>query len=132
MTERNLMAELRDLQRGRCGMCGERCTDLIVDHDHGSGMVRGLLCVGCNILEGSHRCHAIIPDLCRVWTWRRTPAVSWLGWTERHCTSFPTAPEPFDEGWLPSAGLVMYAEILADEQSAAIQNMYPDLPRAAS
>lgn len=51
-------------QKGRCALCGEvpkrRRTrkngipwaGLVVDHDHGDGRVRGLLCMGCNIAVG--------------------------------------------------------------------------------
>lgn len=38
---------LLERQGGRCAVC---CRDLalVVDHDHDSGVVRGLLCQGCN------------------------------------------------------------------------------------
>lgn len=37
---------------GRCAIC--LCGDdrLVDDHDHGSGLIRGLLCRGCNVAEG--------------------------------------------------------------------------------
>lgn len=35
-------------QGGRCAACGTERPTLCVDHDHGSGKVRGLLCDGCN------------------------------------------------------------------------------------
>lgn len=39
-----------DMQDGRCAICGtiSRSRRLAVDHDHGEGSVRGLLCVSCN------------------------------------------------------------------------------------
>lgn len=43
--------ELEDWQNGRCAVCGVRSA-LIIDHDHESGLVRGLLCKGCNVREG--------------------------------------------------------------------------------
>ncbi len=41
-------------QRGRCAMCqvGDWFdTRLVMDHDHDTGLIRGLLCRGCNGIE---------------------------------------------------------------------------------
>jgi len=35
-------------QKGRCAICNEKA-DLVIDHDHEGGAVRGLLCYSCNI-----------------------------------------------------------------------------------
>jgi len=50
------------VQDGRCAVCGERpaATDspahwagkLCIDHDHGTGRIRGLLCNDCNLVIG--------------------------------------------------------------------------------
>jgi hypothetical protein len=42
---------LRKWQAGRCAMCG-KSADLRLDHDHKTGLVRGLLCHDCNTNEG--------------------------------------------------------------------------------
>jgi hypothetical protein len=39
-------------QDGRCAICGSRDMRLCEDHDHISGLVRGLLCHSCNTREG--------------------------------------------------------------------------------
>jgi hypothetical protein len=45
----NEYAELLFLQGGVCAICGEDSDKkLVVDHDHDSGQVRGLLCGRCN------------------------------------------------------------------------------------
>lgn len=47
-------AELLQLQGGRCALCehehvaGHARKSLVVDHDHSTGAVRGLLCHSCN------------------------------------------------------------------------------------
>ena len=45
-----------EAQRGRCAICGKHQQDmkrrLSVDHDHETGKVRALLCLGCNALVG--------------------------------------------------------------------------------
>lgn len=38
-------------QDGRCAVCGLR-GDLVTDHDHNTGLIRGHLCRGCNAKEG--------------------------------------------------------------------------------
>ncbi|MGW1135718.1 endonuclease domain-containing protein [Streptomyces griseoluteus] len=37
--------------RDRCAVCGYRDPRLVRDHDHETGMIRGLLCRSCNGLE---------------------------------------------------------------------------------
>jgi hypothetical protein len=47
-------AQLQDITPGRCQMCGERTSKLVIDHDHGLGFwaVRGLVCETCNVVLG--------------------------------------------------------------------------------
>jgi hypothetical protein len=39
-------------QQLKCAMCSKRSKSLVVDHDHITGKVRGLLCVRCNLRLG--------------------------------------------------------------------------------
>lgn len=39
---------MKQEQGGRCAICRET-EELVIDHDHGTGEVRGLLCRNCNI-----------------------------------------------------------------------------------
>lgn len=36
------------MQNGVCAICGEKVDTLVIDHDHRSGKIRGLLCNSCN------------------------------------------------------------------------------------
>ncbi|MGA5552643.1 endonuclease domain-containing protein [Streptomyces pseudogriseolus] len=50
--ERRAIALLEEWQAGRCAVCESTVQELVTDHDHGTGLVRGLLCRSCNTREG--------------------------------------------------------------------------------
>lgn len=133
----SLWTDLLDLQDGRCGMCGETPSlgdRLIEDHDHRTGLIRGLLCRSCNTLEGAHDCRAqqCLPGQCRVRHWRDTPAVAWLGRTERF-EGWHRGEELFrDWPFLTAAQRVELADEQFRRQAAAIERMFPDDKAVAS
>ena len=64
-------AFLQAEQEGRCAICLRQIDDLVVDHDHTTDAIRGLLCNNCNLAIGHFKEH---PDyLLR--------AIRYLGWT---------------------------------------------------
>ncbi|WP_327034890.1 endonuclease domain-containing protein [Micromonospora ureilytica] len=52
--ERNAYAKLERWHDGRCAVCGQShaVSRLVRNHDHPSGLIRGLLCSSCNTAEG--------------------------------------------------------------------------------
>jgi hypothetical protein len=46
MTEQRYQEMFKE-QRGKCSLCLKR-VKLHIDHDHDTGVVRGLLCIRCN------------------------------------------------------------------------------------
>lgn len=55
---------LVDVQDGRCAACGAVTTDLVVDHNHDTDKVRGLLCSLCNSVIGFAKDSPKILQLC--------------------------------------------------------------------
>lgn len=49
-----LQKEFSDRQSGHCAICDE-IKPLVVDHDHFTDLVRGMLCTGCNNILGGAR-----------------------------------------------------------------------------
>ena len=39
-------------QKGKCSICGKEMVRVIIDHDHKTGKIRGLLCDKCNVALG--------------------------------------------------------------------------------
>lgn len=73
-------AELMEMQQGRCAVCPSE-GPLIVDHDHETGLVRGLLCRGCNSREGkclSREFH-VVPDAAML-AYLADPPAAGKGW----------------------------------------------------
>jgi hypothetical protein len=78
---------LWDAQGGRCGLCGGEMSDprhephsratACVDHDHRTGMVRGLLCSQCNGLLG------------HVEKWTTAKLAAWLDRGRGACEANP-------------------------------------------
>lgn len=94
----------------RCAVCGTRGAALVKDHDHATGLVRGLLCRSCNGLEG----HA--GDFGPFAKYRERPPTKILGLTIRYLDPFTgqyaePAPPPASLDDHPSYKL---AALLAD------------------
>jgi hypothetical protein len=59
-------------QNGLCAICGEppikgRGRRLVVDHDHQSGRIRGLLCGACNVAIGYLREDPLLFDRAKAY-----------------------------------------------------------------
>lgn len=69
------------LQGGRCAVCRvkPKSKRLVVDHDHKTGAVRGLLCARCNH-EGLGSMHDSLALVTAMWHYMNTPPTSgaWL------------------------------------------------------
>lgn len=44
--------QMRTMQGGRCLLCDAVTRELVVDHHHETGLVRGMLCRSCNTIVG--------------------------------------------------------------------------------
>ncbi|WP_236569853.1 endonuclease VII domain-containing protein [Streptomyces mexicanus] len=73
---------LHDLQDGTCATCDAPA--YAIDHDHNTGLVRGLLCVSCNHREGmcSHRAqygkHPGVPCFQTYWDHPPAGPLHWM------------------------------------------------------
>ena len=54
-------------EQGGCGICGRADVPLKVDHCHGTGRIRGLLCDACNLGIGKLRDDPILVERALKW-----------------------------------------------------------------
>jgi hypothetical protein len=80
------------MQDGKCASCGAAC-NLCGDHDHVSGLFRGILCRGCNS-GGALRARFRRPGLV---SYEADPPLAYLGWQ----WDFPLETGPFI--WISTA-----------------------------
>lgn len=88
----------------RCGICGDEATgrNRHRDHDHETGLLRGLLCRGCNLHEGHCARRSCV---CARWRERNSATIlgisvmfkgtdsSWAGYYRRRGERPPTPQE---------------------------------------
>lgn len=72
-------------QAGRCAGCGIEGEPLVRDHDHATGLERGLLCRSCNLLEGVN------------------PSPRWVRWRSGWNPATLLGIEEVYEGWETTA-----------------------------
>jgi len=81
---------LRAHQGDRCAICEEVKT-LLVDHDHATGFVRGLLCIRCNTSEGKS-------DYPWLRAYRADPPAAAIGLQVLYGEHLPKNPAPPRKG----------------------------------
>lgn len=72
-------AALLARQGGKCAACPAQGR-LVADHDHETGLLRGLLCRQCNIREGRHRSGLFAVDDPAIAAYLANPPAAGLGW----------------------------------------------------
>lgn len=82
---RSGVSALRSWHDGRCGLCGF-IESLVMDHDHTTGLERGLLCRSCNTTEGLSADPNMDP-------WRGTlNTANYIGPPKRYVNAFGVTP----------------------------------------
>lgn len=90
-------ATLQAWHAGRCAVCGVRQFNLVEDHDHATGLVRGYLCRGCNVREGVYRYSDV-----RIWReYRERNPASICGVSIRYWNSYTMEYAKPEEPALP-------------------------------
>lgn len=95
-------------QDDRCAIC-ERRGRLVTDHDHVTGLVRGLLCHSCNVREGCDRTGS--PLFAR---YRERPPAAILGVRVRYYSPFTGYAEPMRPGDTAAAAELLAAALAED------------------
>lgn len=65
-----------------CTICGDASTPLVVDHDHKTGQIRGLLCNHCNRGLGHFRDNPELLEYARMYLLAQADDPEWLKYSE--------------------------------------------------
>lgn len=95
-------------QDARCAICESRGR-LVADHDHVTGMVRGLLCHSCNVREGCDRNGSPL-----FAAYRERPPAAILGVRARYYSPFTGYAEPMHPGVATAAAGLLAAALAED------------------
>lgn len=129
------MRALRAWHKRRCGMCGEVPRLLVVDHDHNTALVRGLLCDDCNKREGTARAKDDV-----FARWRAVPSAAILGVVAVYASQqtgvadpmpFKVTGPPFLPEWAPPHHPWPPAAALARDQPPGYAGRPPRPTQAA-
>lgn len=66
--------KMRQAQQDRCSIClrhESQFKGLVVDHDHATGRVRGLVCAGCNTMLGQIETNFIDLEIIRKYLFEK-------------------------------------------------------------
>jgi recombination endonuclease VII len=83
---------MADWQDDRCAVCGKKLKSsrMVLDHDHETALIRGYLCRGCNVKEGTSGAR-------RIELYRLINPASIFGMEERYVDSWGREAVPRDE-----------------------------------
>jgi len=76
------LAELKSTTT-ECVICGEKAP-LVVDHDHTTGQVRGLLCSRCNLGLGHFRDSPLLLEFAAQYLYASADAPQWDAYRAQH------------------------------------------------
>ena len=91
------LQRLRDYQAGQCAICKRDNCPLVVDHDHITGWIRGLLCTKCNTEEGKYNSLSKRGTIWWFDNYRRHPPAEIIGLRIQYGRHHPIAAHKSNE-----------------------------------
>lgn len=97
---------LAEWHERRCAICGDR-DRLVNDHDHKTGLMRGLLCNSCNVMEG-------VSDDPLFAKYREKHPAAILGVKVRYWSPVTGYAQPQEDGPIRSEALSRLQRVLGE------------------